>query len=181
MPPPTRSKTWPENSAYGIFMLDTEAPMRGASQDRLDAGRGGRRSGTLAAAGHSGAMLLRRRPAARHRARLRARNPGRMIERAIAAKVPFSFVAADTVYGVGDIEMALRRAGKGYVLGVKSNQPFHSRGLSIMRNILASERVSEYFRIISAARSDSSRNLSPASHNSTGWPAPSRTRRAASP
>ncbi len=51
-----------------------------------------------------------------------------MIERAIAAKVPFSFVAADSVYGVGDIEMALRRAGKGYVLGVKSNQPFHSWG-----------------------------------------------------
>jgi SRSO17 transposase len=51
-----------------------------------------------------------------------------MIERAIAARVPFSFVAADTVYGVGDIEMALRRAGKGYVLGVKSNQPFHSWG-----------------------------------------------------
>jgi SRSO17 transposase len=49
-----------------------------------------------------------------------------MIERALAAKVPFSFVAADTVYGVGDIEMALRRASKGYVLGVKSNEPFHS-------------------------------------------------------
>jgi SRSO17 transposase len=49
-----------------------------------------------------------------------------MIERAIAANVPFSFVAADTVYGVGDIEMALRRAGKGYVLGVKSNDAFHS-------------------------------------------------------
>ena len=49
-----------------------------------------------------------------------------MIKRALAAKVPFSFVAADTVYGVGDIEMALRRAGKGYVLGVKSNEPFHS-------------------------------------------------------
>ena len=32
-----------------------------------------------------------------------------MIERAIAARVPFSFVAANTVYGVGDIEMALRR------------------------------------------------------------------------
>jgi SRSO17 transposase len=51
-----------------------------------------------------------------------------MIERAIAASVPFSFVAADTVYGVGDIEMALRRAGKGYVLGVKSNDAFHSWG-----------------------------------------------------
>jgi SRSO17 transposase len=51
-----------------------------------------------------------------------------MIERAIAANVPFSFVAADTVYGVGDIEMALRRAGKGYVLGVKSNDTFYSWG-----------------------------------------------------
>ena len=51
-----------------------------------------------------------------------------MIERAIAANVPFSYVAADSVYGVGDIEMALRRAGKGYVLGVKSNQPFYSWG-----------------------------------------------------
>ena len=51
-----------------------------------------------------------------------------MIKRAISAKVPFAFVAADTVYGVGDIEMALRRAGKGYVLGVKSTEPFHSWG-----------------------------------------------------
>jgi SRSO17 transposase len=42
----------------------------------------------------------------------------RMIERAIAASAPFAWVAADTVYGVGEIEMALRRAGKGYVLGV---------------------------------------------------------------
>jgi SRSO17 transposase len=42
----------------------------------------------------------------------------RMIERAIAADVPFAWVAADTVYGVGEIEMALRRAGKGYMLGV---------------------------------------------------------------
>jgi SRSO17 transposase len=49
-----------------------------------------------------------------------------MIERAIVAGVPFSWVAADTVYGVGDIEMALRRAGKGYVLGVKTDHPFHS-------------------------------------------------------
>ena len=51
-----------------------------------------------------------------------------MIERATAAGVPFSFVAANTVYGVRDIEMALRRAGKGYVLGVKSNDPFRSWG-----------------------------------------------------
>ena len=51
-----------------------------------------------------------------------------MIARAIAAKVPFSFVAADSVYGVGEIETALRKAGKGYVLGVASNQVFHSWG-----------------------------------------------------
>jgi len=52
----------------------------------------------------------------------------RMIERAIAAEVPFAWVAADTVYGVGEIEMALRRAGKGYVLGVASDQMFNSWG-----------------------------------------------------
>src|SRR4051794_31648620 len=51
---------------------------------------------------------------------------GRMIERAIAAGVPFAWVAADSVYGVGEIEMALRRAGKGYVLGVNATQAFNS-------------------------------------------------------
>jgi SRSO17 transposase len=50
----------------------------------------------------------------------------RMIERVIAAGVPFSWVAADTVYGVGDIERDLRRAGKGYVLGVSSTHWFGS-------------------------------------------------------
>ena len=49
-----------------------------------------------------------------------------MIERAMAADVPFSWVAADSVYGVGDIEMALRRSGKGYVLGVGANHMFRS-------------------------------------------------------
>lgn len=49
-----------------------------------------------------------------------------MIGRAMAAGVPFSWVAADSVYGVGDIEMALRRAGKGYVLGVNANHHFGS-------------------------------------------------------
>jgi len=39
----------------------------------------------------------------------------RMIARAIAAPVPSKWVAGDTVYGVGDIEQQLRRAGKGYV------------------------------------------------------------------
>jgi SRSO17 transposase len=51
-----------------------------------------------------------------------------MIERAIAAKVPFAWVAADSVYGVGEIETALRRAGKGYVLGVNSSHPFNAWG-----------------------------------------------------
>ncbi len=52
----------------------------------------------------------------------------RMIERAIAAGVPFAWVAADSVYGVGDVEGALRRAGKGYVLGVNSTHHFGSWG-----------------------------------------------------
>ena len=51
-----------------------------------------------------------------------------MIARAIAAKVPFSFVAADSVYGTGETETLLRKAGKGYVLGVASNHVFHSWG-----------------------------------------------------
>ncbi|HVG09706.1 MAG TPA: IS701 family transposase [Thermoanaerobaculia bacterium] len=51
-----------------------------------------------------------------------------MIERVIAAKVPFVWVAADSVYGVGEIEMALRRAGKGYVLGVSGTHPFNAWG-----------------------------------------------------
>lgn len=52
----------------------------------------------------------------------------RMIARAIAAKVPFSFVAADSVYGTGEIETLLRKACKGYVLGVASNHVFYSWG-----------------------------------------------------
>jgi SRSO17 transposase len=51
-----------------------------------------------------------------------------MIERVITAEVPFMWVAADSVYGVGEIETALRRAGKGYVLGVNSSHPFNSWG-----------------------------------------------------
>jgi SRSO17 transposase len=45
-----------------------------------------------------------------------------MTERAITAGVPFGWVATNSVYGVGDIEMALRRAGKGYVL-VRAPRP----------------------------------------------------------
>src|SRR5687767_4627384 len=51
-----------------------------------------------------------------------------MIERAVAAGVPFDWVAADTIYGVGAIEMQLRRAGKGYVLGAHAIDQFYSWG-----------------------------------------------------
>jgi SRSO17 transposase len=51
-----------------------------------------------------------------------------MIERAIAAEVPFAWVAGDSLYGVGEIEMRLRRAGKGYVLGVSASHLFNSWG-----------------------------------------------------
>ena len=49
-----------------------------------------------------------------------------MIERALAAGVPFDWAATDTVYGVGRIEMQLRRAGKGYVLGAHATDRFYS-------------------------------------------------------
>jgi SRSO17 transposase len=49
-----------------------------------------------------------------------------MIKRAVAANLPFAWVTADSVYGVGEVEMALRRAGKGYVLGVNANHQFRS-------------------------------------------------------
>src|SRR4051794_23084451 len=51
-----------------------------------------------------------------------------IVGRAIAAGVPFAWVAADSVYGVGEVETALRRAGKGYVLGVNASHPFNSWG-----------------------------------------------------
>jgi SRSO17 transposase len=35
-------------------------------------------------------------------------------------------VAADSVFGAGDIAMALRCAGKGYVLGVRATSSFNS-------------------------------------------------------
>ena len=47
-----------------------------------------------------------------------------MIQRAIQAEVPFARVAADSVYG--EVELALRRAYKDYVLGVPSQHRFWS-------------------------------------------------------
>ena len=51
-----------------------------------------------------------------------------MIARSLAAEVPFAYVAADSVYGTGDIETMLRKAGKGYVLSVTANHVFRSWG-----------------------------------------------------
>src|SRR3954453_15190195 len=50
-----------------------------------------------------------------------------MIERAIGAEVPFAWVAADSGCGVGEIELGLARAHKGYVLGVSSQYLFWAR------------------------------------------------------
>jgi SRSO17 transposase len=41
-----------------------------------------------------------------------------MIRRALTADVPVSWLGADAVYCVGDVEGALRRACKGYALGL---------------------------------------------------------------
>ena len=49
-----------------------------------------------------------------------------IIARAMAADVPFAWVAADSIYGVGEVEMTLRRAYKGYVLGVTGQHRFWS-------------------------------------------------------
>jgi SRSO17 transposase len=49
-----------------------------------------------------------------------------MVHRAIEAGIPFAWVAADTVYGVGEMEMALRRAGRGNVYGVTGAAQFNS-------------------------------------------------------
>src|SRR3954452_16527583 len=51
-----------------------------------------------------------------------------MVERAIAAGVSFAWVVGDSIYGVSAVEMALRRAGKGYVLGVAATGQFNSWG-----------------------------------------------------
>src|SRR5450830_1146034 len=78
----------------------------------------------------------------------------RMIVHAIAAKVPFSFVAADSVYGTGEIETALRQAGKGYVLGVSSAHVFNSwgkrRSVSGTAAEIASTRRSSDWKRLSA-------------------------------
>jgi SRSO17 transposase len=51
-----------------------------------------------------------------------------MIDHALGAGVPFAWVTGDSIYGVGALEVRLRRAGKGYVLGVTGSHPFWSWG-----------------------------------------------------
>src|SRR5437660_3604772 len=80
----------------------------------------------------------------------------RMIARAIAASVPFEWVAGDTVYGVGDIERQLRQAGKGYVLGVSSAHVFHSWGkrrsvAGAAADIARTRRASDWKRLSAGA------------------------------
>src|SRR5919107_1850110 len=51
-----------------------------------------------------------------------------MVERAIAAGGPLAWGVGDSIYGGSEGEMALRRAGKGYVLGVNATSQFNSWG-----------------------------------------------------
>ena len=79
-----------------------------------------------------------------------------MIERALAAGVPFRWVAADSVYGVGDIERNLRQADKGYVLGVNSNHWFASWGkpqrvAGTAEEIAKTQRRSDWRRLSAGA------------------------------
>jgi SRSO17 transposase len=79
-----------------------------------------------------------------------------MIARAIAAAVPFEWVAGDTVYGVGDIEQQLRPTGKGYVLGVNSAHVFRSWGkrppvVGTAADIARTRRSSDWKRLSAGA------------------------------
>ena len=49
-----------------------------------------------------------------------------MAMRAMSAEVPFAWVAADSVDGVGELEMTLRRQAKSRGLGVNANHQFNS-------------------------------------------------------
>ncbi len=49
----------------------------------------------------------------------------KMIEEAIETKVPFSWVTADSVYGVSEVTETLRKTLKGYVLGTTSRRQYH--------------------------------------------------------
>ena len=70
--------------------------------------------------------------------------------------MPFRWVAADSVYGVGDIERNLRQAGKGYLLGVNSNHWFASWGkpqrvVGTAEEIAKTQRRSDWRRLSAGA------------------------------
>src|SRR5580704_7901701 len=76
--------------------------------------------------------------------------------RALAAGVPFRWVATDSVYGVGDIERDLRQAAKCYVLGVNSNHWFASWGkpqwvAGTAEEIAKTQRRSDWRRLSAGA------------------------------
>ena len=48
-----------------------------------------------------------------------------MVERAIAAEVPFAWVVGDSIYGVSEVAMTRCRAGKGSVLGASITRRFN--------------------------------------------------------
>jgi hypothetical protein len=50
-----------------------------------------------------------------------------------SAGVPFASAAADSVYGAGEVETTLRRAGKGHVLGVAGRPPLPVLGQAARR------------------------------------------------
>ena len=94
--------------------------------------------------------------AGRHQLFDQASACSREIERAVAAGVPFRWVAADSVYGVGDIEQNLRQPGKGYVLGVNSNHWFSSWGkpqrvVGTAEEIAKTQRRSDWRRLSAGA------------------------------
>lgn len=79
-----------------------------------------------------------------------------MIRRALAAGVPFAWLAADTVYGVGEVEQVLRRAGKGYVLGVTGTHRFNSWGKATLvsgtaEGIASSRPAADWVRLSAGA------------------------------
>src|SRR3954452_11609562 len=64
-----------------------------------------------------------RAPWSSGRSRRGGRSPG-----GVAAGVASAWVGADSIYGVSELDMALRQAGKGYVLGVAATSQFNSWG-----------------------------------------------------
>lgn len=73
-----------------------------------------------------------------------------MLERAIASQTPFAWVAADAVYSASHLEMALRHAGKGYVLGVKSSHRVKSPGLYARADEMAQKLPGSAWKCLSA-------------------------------